>query len=240
MTTRSKPTSAGRAVSCLTHRHASHLIPVGHSGRRKARTPDAHTGRRRPDTGRSDARTGHRTPITWTGSRGHRTLAPDTDADRATTAQPASGPPGPPRRATACWTPNRVPALALPGSCWVARRARPRLGALLSSEDYGSSVERAVKRQVLWRVHLRVAGASAERRSSVVNFGVAQAMAAGRSTVQVAERRSDETLAHAVDGAGALLPETMAGTTRATHSPAQTAEEILRHAKRQRTSDAGH
>jgi hypothetical protein len=109
-------------------------------------------------------------------------------------------------------------------------------GALLSSDDYGSSVERAVKRQVLWRV----ADASAERRSSVVNFGVAQAMAAGRSTVQVAERRSDETLAHAVDGAGALLPETMAGTTRATHSPAQTAEEILRHAKRQRTSDAGH
>jgi hypothetical protein len=124
--------------SCLAHRHAPHLLPVGHSGSRKARTPDAHTGHwtlrrshRTPDTDRLD-----RQP--WT-----PTLAPDTDADRATTAQPASGPPGPPRRATACWTPNRVPALALPGSCWVALRARPRPGALLSSDEFGPSVERA-------------------------------------------------------------------------------------------------
>jgi hypothetical protein len=96
-----------------------------------------HTGRRRPDTGHLDAQT----PAPDTGHRsvgqppvGHRTLAPDTDADRATTAQPASGPPG------ASWTsdrtldPSRVPALARPGSCWVATLARPRLGALLSSE----------------------------------------------------------------------------------------------------------
>ena len=61
------------------------LIPVGHRGRRNARTPDA--GHWTP--GLSDARTGHRTrgqaPVE------HRTLAPDTNADTVTTAQPASG-----------------------------------------------------------------------------------------------------------------------------------------------------
>jgi hypothetical protein len=59
------------------------------------------TGRRTLDTwtlGRSDARTGHWTPVAWTGTRGHWTLAPDTgrrtlaeDADRVTTARPAPG-----------------------------------------------------------------------------------------------------------------------------------------------------
>jgi hypothetical protein len=91
------------------------LTSAGHSGRGNAQTPDAHTGRRtadtwtlrRPprtlDTGPVDrqawtlvARTGHRTPDT-----GHRTLAED--MDRVTKARPASGPPGPPRRATARW-----------------------------------------------------------------------------------------------------------------------------------------
>jgi hypothetical protein len=57
------------------------LIAVGHRGRRNAQTPDA----------------GHRTPSPGQAPVGHRTLAPDT----VTTAQPASGPPWPPRRATA-------------------------------------------------------------------------------------------------------------------------------------------
>ena len=56
---------------------------------RQAWTLVAHTGHRTPDTG-------HRTPDT-----GHRTLAED--VDRLTKARPASGPPGPPRRATARW-----------------------------------------------------------------------------------------------------------------------------------------
>jgi len=46
-------------------------------------------------------------------------------------------------------------ATATTGSCSVASPARPRLGALLSSDDYGSSVERAGAGQVLWRAHLR-------------------------------------------------------------------------------------
>jgi hypothetical protein len=52
----------------------------------------------------------HRTPITGQAPRGHRTLdrtphtghrTPDRNADTATTAELASGPPWPPRRATA-------------------------------------------------------------------------------------------------------------------------------------------
>jgi hypothetical protein len=50
------------------------LTPAGHSGRGNAQTPDA--GQRTP--GRSDARTGHRTSVPWTGKRGHWSLAPDT------------------------------------------------------------------------------------------------------------------------------------------------------------------
>jgi hypothetical protein len=53
-------------------------------------------------------------------------------------------------------------------------------GALLSSDDFGSRVERGGGGQVLWRVHMRAADASAERRSSVVDFGVAQAMTDGK------------------------------------------------------------
>jgi hypothetical protein len=72
------------------------------------RTPTPDAGQRTP--GRSDARTGHWTAVPWTGKRGHWSLAPDTghrtpaeDVDRVTKARPASGPPGPPRRATARW-----------------------------------------------------------------------------------------------------------------------------------------
>ena len=102
---------------CLTHRRA----PGPHFGRtqrtrqrtntgRPHRTPTPDAGQRTP--GHSDARTGHWTSVPWTASvdtgRSHRT--PDTghrtpaeDVDRLTKARPASGPPGPPRRATARW-----------------------------------------------------------------------------------------------------------------------------------------
>ena len=107
---------------CLPHRRA----PGPHFGRtqrtrqrtntgRPHRTPTPDAGQRTP--GRSDARTGHWTSVPWTGKRGHWSLAPDTghrtpdtghrtlaeDVDRLTKARPASGPPGPPRRATARW-----------------------------------------------------------------------------------------------------------------------------------------
>ena len=105
------PGHPSHTAACPTA--ALHLTSAGHSGRGNPQTPDAHTGRRRADVGqrtpgRSDARTGHWTPVPWTGKRGHwspdtghRTLAED--VDRVTKARPASGPPGPPRRATARW-----------------------------------------------------------------------------------------------------------------------------------------
>jgi hypothetical protein len=72
------------------------LIPVGHRGR-------TDTGRRTLDTW--TLRRPHRTPVTgqapWDTGRSHRTLDTDAghEADTVTTAQPASGPPWPPRRA---------------------------------------------------------------------------------------------------------------------------------------------
>jgi hypothetical protein len=94
----------------------------------------------------------HRTPVTWTGPVEHRTLAPDTghrmpdtNADTMTTAQLASGPPWPPRERPHAEPPNRACALALPAGCSAAPPAKPRPGALLSSDDFGSSVERTAK-----------------------------------------------------------------------------------------------
>ena len=107
------PTPAIPAIRLPAHRRA----PGPHLGRTQRtrqrtntghRTPPPDAGQRTP--GRSDARTGHWTPVPWTGKRGHWSLAPDTghrtlaeDVDRVTKARPASGPPGPPRRATARW-----------------------------------------------------------------------------------------------------------------------------------------
>jgi hypothetical protein len=51
----------------------------------------------------------------------------------------------------------RLP-IALPGACSVALSAKPRPGALLSSDDFGSRVEREAHGQVLWRGHVRAAG----------------------------------------------------------------------------------
>jgi hypothetical protein len=42
------------------------------------------------------------------------------------------------------------------GACSVAPSARPRLGALLSSDDFGSSVERTAKLHPLWRWEVRL------------------------------------------------------------------------------------
>jgi hypothetical protein len=129
------------------------LIPVGHSGRRNARTPEA--GHWTP--GRSDARTGHQSrgqaPV------GHRTLAPDTghrmpdtNADTVTTAQPACRPPCRHAERPHAETCNRVDAVAQPAGCSAAPPAKRRLGALLSSDDYGSSVERTAKLHPLWHL----------------------------------------------------------------------------------------
>jgi hypothetical protein len=85
---RPRPSQAVRLPAPPPHPATS--LPVGH---RDAQTPNA--GHWTP--GRSDARTGHRSPGQAPG--GHRTLAPDTghrmpdtNADTVTTPQPASGP----------------------------------------------------------------------------------------------------------------------------------------------------
>ena len=113
------PGHPSRTAACPTAA-LQDLTSAGHSGRGNTQTPDAHTGHRTPDSGRRTAdtwtlrrprrtldsgpvdrqgwtlvaRTGHRTLDTR-----HRMLAED--VDRLTKARPASGPPGPPRRATA-------------------------------------------------------------------------------------------------------------------------------------------
>jgi hypothetical protein len=163
-----------------SHRAACPRRALGpHSGRTERTRQRTDTGRphRTPDSGHLDARmapdTGH--PSLGTGKRGHWTLAPDTghwtlteDADRVTTARPASGPPGPPRRATARWDAQpcscgrRLRALDSPcrlgGEAAFQREIASRRqllgrsagverrpGALLSLDDFGSSVERAAK-----------------------------------------------------------------------------------------------
>jgi hypothetical protein len=124
---------------CTTSSRSDTADAGRHGHRTPHRTPEA--GHWTP--GRSDTRTGHRTPITWTGTRGtmdartgHRRGQGDDITAGVRTSwgllaeRPHAG------------TPNRVPALALSGSCWVAPLARPRLGALLSSEMFEWRVER--------------------------------------------------------------------------------------------------
>jgi hypothetical protein len=136
-------------------------ISDGQQPRRKrptvARSPTTTKSKstlRRPSTERTDAggrtvdtwtlRRPHRTPVTWTGPVEHRTLAPDTghrmpdtNADTVTTAQPASGPPCHHAERPHAKTPNHACALALPAGCSAAPPAKPRLGALLSSDQMG-------------------------------------------------------------------------------------------------------
>jgi len=68
------PTPAIPAIWLPARAALQDLTSAGHSARGNAQTPDA--GQRTP--GRSDARTGHWTPVPWTGKRGHWSLAPDT------------------------------------------------------------------------------------------------------------------------------------------------------------------
>jgi hypothetical protein len=135
------PTRPSQPYGCLPTAALQDLTSAGHSARGNAQTPDADTGR--PDSGHLDAQT----PALDTG---HRTLAED--VDRVTTARPASGPPAPPRRATARWTPNRVPVdspCRLGGEAAFQREiasrrqllgrsagVERRLGALLSSDEF--------------------------------------------------------------------------------------------------------
>jgi hypothetical protein len=116
------PTRPAQPCGGLPTAALTNLTSTGHRGRGDARTADAHrepdAEHRRPASGhldartpgRSDVRTGHWTPVAWTGKRGHWSLAPDTgrrtlagDAGRVTTARVASRPPGPPRPVIVRW-----------------------------------------------------------------------------------------------------------------------------------------
>jgi hypothetical protein len=117
------------------------------------------------DTGRSP---GHRTPdawtrpSTWTGPPRHGSTGQTSWT--TTTTRPPAGPPnrGPVDGVCAArqrrgFGDGEVPAgarlpTALPGACSVTPSAKPRPGALLSSDDYGSSVEQTAKLHPLCRV----------------------------------------------------------------------------------------
>ena len=125
-------------------------------------TPDVHTGQWTADRGHHMR--GH---WTFTPDTGHRTRGRDRVLGQGdSTRQAPDRHPGPLNHPTARWDAeswtcgqrllrsrtttarrDEVPAsarlpTALPGACSVALSAKPRPGALLSSDDYGSSVKR--------------------------------------------------------------------------------------------------
>jgi hypothetical protein len=123
-------------------------------------TADAAThGRRGPDTGHLNAKTpapdtGHVDRHPWDTGRSHRTL--DTGCRRRGRGHGDDSTAGirtlPGRHAERphAETRNRVCALALPAGCSAAPLAKRRLGALVSSDDFGSRVERTVTLHPLW------------------------------------------------------------------------------------------
>jgi hypothetical protein len=137
--------------------------PVQTPRTQDARTPTPDTGRPGPGHRTADAwtphtRTVHRTPDTWTRpstqtERPRHGRHPDNILDTTTTRLPAGCRTVDLRTAPATLGDDdrlgdgEVPAsarlpTALPGARSIAPSAKPRLGALLSSDDYGSRVER--------------------------------------------------------------------------------------------------
>jgi hypothetical protein len=165
------PTPAIPAIRLPAHAALQDLTSAGHSGRGNAQTPDARTGRWTRSRGQASVDTGrsHRTPDTgrWPrtrtgddGAAGIRTSWATTPSDRALgrptvflwTAPAALG------------SPCRLGGEAAFQRDMASRRqllGRParverRLGALLSSDDYGSSVEPTAKLHPLWRWEVRL------------------------------------------------------------------------------------
>ena len=166
---------------CLPTAALQDLTSAGHSGRGNAQTPDADTGRRTADTwtlrrphrtldiGPVDrqawtlvARTGHRTPDAGRGrgqadegAAGIRTSWATTPSDRALgrptvflwTAPAALGSPCRLGGEAAFQREIASRRQLLGRSAGVERR----LGALLSSDDFGSSVERTATLHPLWQ-----------------------------------------------------------------------------------------
>jgi hypothetical protein len=168
------PTAALHLTSAGHSGRGNPQTPDAHTGRRRA-----DVGQRTP--GRSDARTGHWTPVPWTGKRGHWSpdtghCTPDAGRGRGQADEGAAG-----IRTSWATTPSdrtlgrptvflwTAPA-ALDSPCRLGGEAafqreiasrrqllgrsagvERRLGALLSSDDFGSSVEPAVKLHPLWQ-----------------------------------------------------------------------------------------
>jgi hypothetical protein len=148
-----------------THRHRT---PTPDAGQRTPGRSDARTGHWTPVTW-----TGKRGHWSLAPDTGHWTPDAGRGRGQVTKARPASGP-RPPRRATARWdaqpcscgrrlrrsTAHAGSAVRPPSQREIASRRQllgrsagveRRLGALLSSDDYGSSVERTAKLHPLWQ-----------------------------------------------------------------------------------------
>jgi hypothetical protein len=150
------PGHPSRATACPLPR--STTIPVGCSGRSRHghRTPDRTPEAGHWTPGRSDTRP-HRTPDTdqldshpWDTGRSHRT--PTRTGRRQ--HSPGVGPPGSPRRATACW--NAQP-------CFCSRTTRQPLGR---------SVGRAAPRRTAVLGRFRVESRSRGEASSVMTVRI--------------------------------------------------------------------
>jgi hypothetical protein len=147
-------TLAIQPCGCLPHATLHDLIPIGHSGRRKARTPDAHIGRRRPDTGHLDARTpapdtGHRSLGQAPVDTGHR-RGQGNDSTAGVRTSWASSPSDhmlgrPTVFLLSCY---QATAGSLCGPGRASAHCSPRT-------NFGSRVEREAGLQVLWRPHIR-------------------------------------------------------------------------------------
>jgi hypothetical protein len=157
---RSKTADAGthghRTPDAWTLRRPHRTLDTGRVDRH-AWTLDARTGRRTPDAGRGrghgdEGTAGVRT--SWATTPNGLTLGHPTVF--LCTAPAALGNHD---GSALGHLPERDCLLALPASCSVTPpAAKRRLGALLSSDDFGSRVEREAQGQVLWRVRVKLAG----------------------------------------------------------------------------------
>jgi len=167
---RPDPAPPGRVAAAAPTRSTKSPVQTPRTRTRNARTPTPDTGRphRTVDSGSwtSHARTLDVHPDTGHRTRGRDRVLGQGDLDTAGTGQtsrtttttrpPAGTPNRGPVDGTCCARQRRrlgddeVPAsarlpTALPGACSVALSAKPRPGALLSSDEFGSSVERTAK-----------------------------------------------------------------------------------------------
>jgi hypothetical protein len=150
---RSRTSLRPDTADAATHKHRTPTPDAGQrtpdSGHLDPQTPAPDTGHRSRGQASVDTGRSHRTPDT-----GHRTLAED--VDRLTKARPASGPPGPPRRATGRWD-------AQPCSC--GRRLRALGSPCRLGGEAAFQREIASRRRLLGR---SAGGRAAPRRTAVL------------------------------------------------------------------------